>query len=100
MDGTDKILHDNNNFHINWLAKTIERLRERRSNGERDITVSIDQMEYMLCETIGLHQRLTMMEKYALSGVYAPHRTGFSIRSSTSAAKISPNFGFGGEYCD
>ena len=59
---------DQENFHLRWLIRYFEYLEVRRLKGDRDIEVSVDSLQSLLMENIGLTQRLDRLEKMMSDG--------------------------------
>ena len=74
------IMPEFENSHVRYLMRQIERLDERQREGRREICMDIQQAQQLYSELIGLHQRLTWMEKMQ---TYALDKLGFMpVKSS------------------
>lgn len=58
------MLEDFENSHVKYLRRKFDQLDERRKEGMRYTAIEIEQLQIILSETIGLHQRLTWIEKF------------------------------------
>lgn len=61
MEGTNLVT--NPDFHVEFLAKQVQRLDEMRKEGSKTIEVTIDQVQMLMLECIGLHTHLKRLEQ-------------------------------------
>jgi hypothetical protein len=60
-------------FHNDWLVRSLERLDERRQRGDHVVEMQIGELQHLISELIGMHQRCDrledMLNHYALYAI-------------------------------
>lgn len=70
------MIHDQKNWHYEWIQRSIERLDERRHHGETSVDMQIGELERLLHELLSMHMRCDrledMLQQLALYQIPAP----------------------------
>jgi len=65
------MIDQQDDWHIQFLGRRLQWLQEMREGGKRDVEISIDQMEMLIGECVGLHQHVKRLEKMLTVGYEA-----------------------------
>ena len=69
---TDSMMREQQNFHYQWLEKTILRMEEKKRSGEDFIEMQTGELQHVFRELLSMHIRCDRLEKMLaeFAGIY------------------------------
>ena len=70
---TDSMMREQQNFHYQWLEKTILRMEEKKKSGEDFIEMQTGELQHIFQELLSMHIRCDRLEKMLaeFAGIYS-----------------------------
>ena len=66
------MMYEQQNFHYQWLERTILRLEERKQNGDSTVEMQTGELQHIFQELLSMHLRCDRLEKMLseFAGIY------------------------------